>query len=547
MGADLGMGLGGADDDGSHAGPVDRSDPAAHKPTVKKAATKKSPAAQGSKPKKGSQPKKKIPVKKAARKSDAPATVTVKAKRMSGWDFATWRVASDDPVMRSTIIGLLLLDSAPDWDTLVERFDRASRTAVVLRQKVVEGPLGYEAPRMVVDPDFDLSFHLRRFRMPARSRWADILEDARRQSMTDFDRDRPLWRVTLLEGLADGKAAVLVKLHHAIADGQGAVMLGAALFDFTPEGADLGPMPPEPTAEELDQSGFVDVMVRDNLGWVAKSAGDVVRGLGPAALAAMRDPGAMATRVLQTTGSILRLTKIPLGPLSPLMTHRSINYHFDTFDMRLEDIKNYAKRNEATINDVFLAAIAEGLGEYHRRMGKPVERLRVNMPISLRTPGKSSVDNAVTIARFELPVAQSNPIEVMEEVGRTVARWRKEPALAMSDQLAELSRLIPPELISAVAQASDLTASNVPGVPVPVWLAGARVSRMYPLVATIGAAVNVTMLTYDGVASIGVSTDDAAVDDREEIIRCLRMGFRTVVGKPVATGTPLTRRRTSKS
>ena len=82
----------------------------------------------------------------------------------------------------------------------------------------------------------------------------------------------------------------------------------------------------------------------------------------------------------------------------------------------------------------------------------------------------------------------------MAEVGQTVKRWRKEPALAMADQLAELSRLIPPELISAVAQASDLTASNVPGVPVPVWLAGARVSRMYPLVATIGAAVNVTML-----------------------------------------------------
>ena len=73
---------------------------------------------------------------------------------------------------------------------------------MVLRQKVVEGPLGYEAPRMVVDPDFDLGFTSSAGSgMPARSRWADILEDARRQSMTDFDRDRPLWRVTLLEGL----------------------------------------------------------------------------------------------------------------------------------------------------------------------------------------------------------------------------------------------------------------------------------------------------------------------------------------------------------
>ena len=466
------------------------------------------------------------------------------ARRMSGWDFAAWRMASDDPVMRSTIIGLLVLDKSPDWDALVERFDRASRTITVLRQKVVEGPLGYEAPRMIIDPDFDLTFHLRRFKMPARSRWSDVLEECRRQSMTDFDRDRPLWRVTLLEGLTDGKAALIVKLHHAIADGQGAVMLGAALFDFTAEGVDLGPMPPVPAGTELDRSTFVDVMVRDNLGWVARTASDVISGLGPATVAAMRDPGGMAQRVLTTAGSILRFTKIPLGPLSPLMTSRSINYHFDTFDMAFADIKAEAKRNEATANDVFLAAIAEGLGEYHRRMGKPVDRLRVNVPISLRKPGGDGMENAVTIARFELPVGHTSPAELMHEVGELVRTWRAEPALALADELAELSRLIPPELISAVAQASDLTASNVPGVPVPVWMAGAQVERMYPLVATIGAAVNVTMLTYNGTASVGVSSDDAAVDDREELIRCLRLGFRTVTGASVAAGNPLTKRRT---
>jgi diacylglycerol O-acyltransferase / wax synthase len=466
---------------------------------------------------------------------------------MSGWDFATWRLASDDPVMRSTIIGLLVLDNAPDWDALTARFDRASRNVTVLRQKVIEGPLGYEAPRMVIDTDFDLSFHLRRFRMPARARWADVMEECRRQSMTDFDRDRPLWRITVLEGLPDGKAAVIVKLHHAIADGQGAVMLGAALFDFTEETPDLGEMPPEPTGQELDRTSFVDVMVRDNLGWVARTASDVISGLGPATMAAMRDPAGMAQRVINTAGSILRFTKIPLGPLSPLMTARSINYHFDTFDVAFADIRAEAKRNEATANDVFLSAIAEGLGEYHRRMGKPVDKLRVNMPISLRKPGGDGMDNAVSIARFELPVAHMSSPDIMKEVGELVRRWRAEPALALTDELAELSRVIPPELISAVAQASDLTASNVPGVPVPVWLAGARVLRMYPLVATIGAAVNVTMLTYNGTASVGVSTDDAAVDDREELIRCIRLGFRTVTGTSVAAGNPLTRRRSQSA
>ena len=470
----------------------------------------------------------------------------VAPRRMSGWDFATWRAASDDPVMRSTIIGLLVTESAPDFATLRDRFDRASRQATVLRQKVIEGPLGYEAPRMVIDRDFDLDFHLRRFRMPARSNWTDVLDEARRQSMTDFDRDRPLWRVTVLEGLPDGKAVVIVKLHHAIADGQGAVMLGAVLFDFSADTPDLGPMPDEPVAPDLGDAGFVDAMVRDNLGWVARTASDVVRGLAPASLAAMKDPGAMMQRMLRTTGSILRFTKIPLGPLSPLMIERSINYHFDTFDLSFRDIRSAAKANDGTANDVFLTAIADGLGEYHRRMGKPVDKLRVNMPISLRTPD-SDLDNAVTIARFELPVAGVDVGHIMSEVGATVTKWRHEPALEYMNEIAELSRLIPTELISAVAQASDVTASNVPGVPVPVWLAGAQVTRMYPLVATLGAAVNVTMLTYNGTASVGISSDDAAVDDRQELVRCLRQGFRTVTGKPVHTGTPLTRRRAKKS
>jgi hypothetical protein len=86
-----------------------------------------------------------------------------------------------------------------------------------------------------------------------------------------------------------------------------------------------------------------------------------------------------------------------------------------------------------------------------------------------------------------------------------------------------------------------VTASNVPGVPVPVWLAGARVERMYPLVGTIGSAINVTMLTYDGVASVGISSDDAAITDRKELIASLRHGFAEVIGADALTGDPLSR------
>ncbi|TXH44912.1 MAG: DUF1298 domain-containing protein [Actinobacteria bacterium] len=518
--------------------------PATAKAATSKTAAKKSPAKTSAKKKPaakaaGTQP---APAStRKARKQPAPLRgrqATVEAKRLSGWDFATWRMATDDPVMRSTMIGLLVLDSSPDWEALKQRFERATRLAPVLRSRVVEGPIGLQTPRLVVDPDFDLSFHMRRFSMPKGSTWADVLEDARRQSMADFDRDRPLWRATLLEGLPGGRAALIMKLHHAISDGQGAVQLGLALFDFAPEGADLGDMPDEPEPAVLDTTGFLEAVIRNNVGWVARTAEDAIRGLGPLTMEAVKNPGDLIARARRTAGSVMRFTRVPFGPLSPIMQQRSINYHFDTIDMDFAAYRAAAKKRDRSVNDLFLAAISVGMNRYHERMGRPVDELRMNMPISLRSSGDDAA-NAVTIARFEIPI--SNAIDdVLEAAAQTVRSWRAEPALRLADNLAEFSRFLPPELLSAAAQTSDLTASNVPGVPVPVWLSGAKVERMYPLVATIGAAINITMLTYAGVASVGISTDDAAVDDREELVRSLRYGFREVIGTPVLAGNPLT-------
>ena len=508
-----------------------RATKAAKKAPARKTPAKKAPAAKV--------PAKKAPAKRTPAKTLRGGQTVTEARRLGGWDFATWRMATDDPVMRSTILGVLVLEKSPDWDQLRDRYERATRLAPVLRSRVVEGPLDLQTPRVVVDPNFDLSFHMHRYGMPPGSTWADVLEEARSQSMSDFDKERPLWQVTVLENLPGGRSVVIQKLHHAIADGQGAVQLGLALLDFAEEGTDLGPMPPAPEPALLDTKGFMQAVVRNNVGWVAKTAEDVIRGIGPLALSALRSPKQLFGKVVGTAESVLRFTKVPLGPLSPIMQERSINYHFDTIDMDFEQFRAAAKKRDRTVNDLFLAAISVGMYRYHQAMGRPVDQLRMNMPISLRT--SEDQGNAVTIARFEIPV--SNAIDdVLEAAASTVRSWRAEPALKLADYMAELSRFLPPDLVSAAAQTSDLTASNVPGVPVPVWLAGARVERMYPLVGTVGAAINVTMLTYSGTASVGVSSDDAAVSDREVLIDCLRDGFVDVIGPSVLTGDPLSGR-----
>ncbi len=506
-----------------------------------------------------SKPAKKAPAKKAAAKK-APRPVTAKrpaakkaapkqepkvlrgedtitqARRLGGWDFATWRMATDDPVMRSTILGVLVLEKSPDWDRLCDRYERATRLAPVLRSKVVEGPLDLQTPRVVVDPNFDLSFHMRRFSMPKGSTWDDVLAVARRASMADFDKDRPLWQVTVLEDLPGGKAAVIQKLHHAIADGQGAVQIALAVLDFAEEGSDLGPMPDAPEPVVLDTKGFLQAVVRNNVGLAMRTAEDVIKGVGPLAMSVIRNPLGALGSIRENVESLIKFTKVEGGPMSPIMQGRSINYHFDTIELDFGLFKAASVKRERTVNDLFLAAISVGLSNYHQAMGTPIDRLRMNMPISLRTSADQT--NAVTIARFEIPV--SDDIDnVLAAAADTVRSWRAEPALKLADYLAELSRFLPPDKVSAAAQTSDLTASNVPGIPAPVWLAGAKVERMYPLVGTIGAAINVTMLTYNGTASVGVSSDDAAVGDREQLMESLRHGFRAVIGPKVITGDPL--------
>ncbi|MGB8019871.1 MAG: wax ester/triacylglycerol synthase domain-containing protein [Candidatus Nanopelagicales bacterium] len=468
-----------------------------------------------------------------------PDPDAVVPRRLTGFDFATWRSASNDPAMRSPIIGLVVLESSPDWDRLVDRFDRASRIATVMRQKVVEGPTDILNPRLVVDPDFDLSFHLRRFRVADPGTWDQVLDETRRQSLSDFDLARPLWRATVLEGLAGGRAVLIVKLHHAIADGQGAMMIGANTIDLDPRGQALGPMPPAPVPAELDTSGFLTHAVRDAGSVVLRAAKDVADGALPLASRTIRDPVGAVEDLLHVLRSVGKFAAVPSRAMSPVMTGRSINYHFVTFDVPLAELKAVSKEHRMTLNDAFMAGVTGGLRIYHERRGEPVERLRCNVPINLRNPERPA-QNAVTIARFEVPVDIVDPVERMKVIHDLLEQWRNEPALYLADPLAEVgSRVMPQDLITTTARRSDFTASNVPGVPVPVWVAGAKVLAMYPMVGTIGAACNVTLLSYNGNAGLGVSMDDVAIPDREEFVGCLGAGFEEVVGHPVGPSDPI--------
>ncbi len=432
------------------------------------------------------------------------------------------------------MIAVYLLDRAPDWERLANRYDRASRVAEVLRMKVVEGPVPWANPRLVVDENFDLSFHLRRFKLPAGATWDDVLEDGRRQGMTDFDRDRPLWRVTLLEGLPDGRAALIFKLHHAIADGQGALQIGASLVDLTQEGEDLGSMPPAPVPGDLSSKrAFGKLMVTDNTRWFAATATEFAQAAPGLIDGARKDPLKAIGKVAQIAHSFIKFADLPSAPASPVMWDRSVNFHCSAFVLPFDDIRVAAKKSGHTANDVFLAAISEGMTRYHELHGAPVDHLNISTPISTRKSADAE-GNAVGIAHFKLPLGAKDPIKLMDSLHQTVKKWRAEPVIGYSFGIGEVSRFIPSEMVLNGATSSDLTASNVPGPPGELWFGGARVEHIVPFPPLIGAAVFIAMLTYNGEACIGITADDAAVEDLDVLAKCIADGFASITGKPVA-------------
>lgn len=462
-------------------------------------------------------------------------------EQMTGYDAATWRAALLDRNMRSPVMGLLLLDAVPDYERLRRRFERLTRVMPILRQRPLSGALGISMPRLGIDPDFDIDVHLHRMSLPEGTGWEQVLIEARRMSLTDFDLDRPLWEANLIEGLPGGRSALLLKIHHAIADGQATIMIGANLFEFTPEGTPNEPVaPPAPVVPEVSPQEVSRANLTDNVKRGIGLATNGVKIVAALAAGTLRDPLSTWGDTADLITSVGRFASMPDAPMSEIMSKRSTTYHFSVFELPFSDMRANAKSRGATVNDVFLASVSTGMAHYHDRYGKPADELRFNNPISLRKTSKDgSASNAVTIARFPLRVCNATIEERLASAHDQVKRWREEPALTLSNPLADASWLVPVPVIASAAKASDVTTSNVPGPPVPLYLAGVRCVGVWPLVATIGAAVNVTMVTYDGAAFIGVSTDDKAVPDPQILTEDLRRGFSDVIGIKVGPADPV--------
>jgi diacylglycerol O-acyltransferase len=438
-------------------------------------------------------------------------------------DAVLWSI-EHDPVLRSTITAIALFDKAPDWERLVARMAQAVATVPRLGQRVVTTPLGLGPPRWVTDPQFDLSYHLRRVEAPEPRDLSAVLAIAQPIATAAFDRERPLWEFTVVEGLSDGRAALIQKVHHSLTDGVGGVELALALLDDRPDTPIDPPVPPL-HGRPPDLPGSIELLVRaftDQVGGVVRMVGSL--------------PGT-ARRVLPQMGELVpstwRLLKPVAAPASAVLHGRSLARRLGVLEVPVEDLRRAGKVADGSINDAYLAAVVGGLARYHAHHASNLEQLRITMPINLREDVDDFVGNRFTPARFAVPGDIEDPVERMRVVGGLARKWQTEPAIQFTDGLAAALDLLPQSITAAVFRAMlanvDLVCSNVPGIPHRAWIAGAEMIREYPFAPAGGAALSVTMMSHGGTACIGVSCDVAAVSDPALLCECIHEALGDIV------------------
>lgn len=456
--------------------------------------------------------------------------------RMSDGDALMWNIERD-PILRSTITGVWLLDQPPDRARLRERAERALHAIPRLRQRVAANPFSIAPPRWEIDPDFDLDFHLRWARAPGGGARRDLLDFCQPITMQSFDRDRPLWELHVVEGLEGGRAGLVMKLHHAISDGVGLVQMMGRLMETwrTPDPSRKPKaLPPlsEPVYRGIGER-FLDALGHERRKQVGRALG-VLDALRSGLPEAIRHPLDAGREVGEALASVARLLQPVSEPLSPLMRGRSLRLNLDVVAVPLAQLKAAAKAAGGTLNDAFVSGVVEGLRRYHEHHGARVESLRMTMPINVRSGEKGKrAGNQFVPARFTVPIQVLDPAERIQRIGEAVRRQRSEPALPLVDEISSLLNRFPgavaAQIFGSMLKGVDFVTSNVPGPSFDTYASGGLIEEIYGFGPLSGSAANITLFSYRDSCGIGVSTDRKAVPDPERFRQCLEEGLEQVL------------------
>lgn len=435
-----------------------------------------------------------------------------------------------NPRTRSGILGVEILDTTPDWERFRARLDSASRKVLRLRQKVVMPTLPTAAPRWVVDPDFNLDYHVRRVRVPEPGTLREVFDLAEVALQSPMDISRPLWSATLVEGLTDGRAATILHLSHAVSDGVGIVEMFANIYDL-----ERDPEPTEPAPLPIPQDLSPNDLMREGINRLPGSiAGGVLGALGQAARTVtkvVRDPVSAVSGVVDYAMSGARVMG-PAAHPSPLLRRRSLSSRTEAIDIPFSDLHRAAKAAGGSINDAYLAGLCGALRLYHEAKGISIDTLPMAVPVNLRSEDDPAGGNRFAGVNIAAPVGIVDPETRVKAVRSQMTSKREERAIDMVGSIAPVLSLLPDAVLETVAGSvvnSDVQASNVPVYPGDTFIAGAKILRHYGIGPLPGVAMMVVLISRSGYITVTTRYDRAAIADEKLFAQCLLAGFDEVL------------------
>ena len=448
--------------------------------------------------------------------------------------------------------GVLVFDAlpeggAPSTDEVVRRLTRRLGAMPRYHQRLSEPRTGgIHWPSWESDPDFEIGAHIRRAALPAPGGEAEFLDWAGDYFSQRLDRRRPLWDLVVLEGLAGRRWALVSKTHHCLVDGVGSVDATHLLLDFerVPPGGrwvGVGPSPEEEEADEGDGSG-IGAAARSLASGAIGVAGGAVRlpfRLAGAGAGMVRHPDRARDAVERSRAVVELMVRDEFDAAPHTSLNEPIGAHrrLATMSAPLEDLKQIYRSLGGTLNDVVLAIAAGGFRELlgQRREPLPEKGLRAMVPMNIRSASERlALGNKVSSLFVHLPVSEADPLRRYRLQVDEAEELKAGRQGVGSKTLIDVAALAPPAIHSFLARSLfatrlfNVTITNVPGSPVPLYAFGSRLQAVWPLVPIAAEhAVGIAVFSYAGDLYFCINADRDTVAD----LPVLRDGMKRALGE----------------
>jgi len=418
---------------------------------------------------------------------------------------------------------LMVLDRPPDPDRVRLAFDQAAAAVPRLTQRVAEAPLGITLPHWEDDPTCDFDYHVRRHRLSGDADMAELFREITPVYESPFDRSRPLWEARLYDGVEGDRAALFFKLHHAVADGIGGNAIFAAMTDWQRQ-PDPVSRPAQAHAWKGDWGREPGIgrrlldAVEDRIGLDLERAREVAVAVAgviehPSKLAGVGD---MVRSVVNTA---------MFDSHSPLKKRAGRARRLTGLELPFEEVRALRRILGGCTIDVILTIMARAIGKWHTQHRIPdVEELMTLVPVNLRRPEewteKADVGNVSTGILVPLPIRKRGVLALHREITARMAEKKKDPASQAAPAMADVLSILPRGLYNWLGESTfgkiDFIVTNVPGILVPRFFAGAEIVSAYPFApVAMHSPVSVALYGYREHLHIGITSDEAIMPDIE--------------------------------